>query len=132
MRRAWPLAWAAFMAAATLAGASFAHHSFAVFFDGDKTVQVTGVVKQFVFSNPHGLIDLVVDKDGKPEAWRVETNAPVLLRQRGWTPDSLKVGDKVVITGWAARDGSNYVRLKSATHPDGTPIGQSFAPSGQQ
>lgn len=132
MRKGRPLAAAVFASAMAMAGASAAHHSFAVFFQGDNTIQITGVVKQFVFSNPHGLIDLEVDKGGKIEAWRVETNAPVLLRQRGWTPDSLKVGDKVIITGWAARDGSNYVRLKSATHPDGSPIGQSFAPGGQQ
>jgi len=111
------------------AGAAQAHHSFAVFFDGDKVITVTGVVRSFVFSNPHGVIELVVDKNGTPEIWRAETNAPVLLRSRGWTPDIIKVGDKITIVGWAARDGSNYIRLRQAAREDGTPIGKSFGQS---
>jgi hypothetical protein len=114
------------LAALLAPGVADAHHSFAVFFDGARTTTVTGVVKDFQFSNPHGLIDLVVTRDGKAEAWKVETNAPVLLRRRGWTKDSIKVGDRIVIEGWAARDGSNYLRLKRAMAADGTPIGQPF------
>jgi hypothetical protein len=120
--------------AATLVGVgdARAHHSFAVFFDGDKTVTINGVVKDFEFANPHGLIDLLATTNGKPVDWRVETNAPVLLRRRGWTKDSIKVGDKITIEGWAARDGSNYLRLRRAMGPDGTPIGSAFVPGEQK
>lgn len=109
-----------------------AHHSFAVFFDADKVVTVSGTVKDFVFSNPHGVITFVVLRGGKEETWRAETNAPVILRRLGWSPDVLKPGDKVTIEGWPARDGSNYIRLRRAFRSDGSPVGLPFTATGDQ
>ena len=104
---------------------AFAHHSFAVFFSTDeKLLSVSGVVKEFRFSNPHGVITLAVRKGADTTIWRAETNSPSMLRRRGWTPDSLHVGDRVTIEGWRARDGSQYLRMKSAHLADGTPVGQ--------
>src|SRR4051812_43962607 len=79
------------------AGPAAAHHSFAVFFDQDKTVSLSGVVKDFQFSNPHGVVTFVVARGGKEETWKAETNAPVILRRLGWSPDILKPGDKVTL-----------------------------------
>ena len=47
-------------AGAFAAREAYSHHSFAVFFQTDKTIAVTGVVTEFRFSNPHGLIRLDV------------------------------------------------------------------------
>jgi hypothetical protein len=119
--------WAVTTVALTLApvGAASAHHSFAVFFDTDaQLVKVTGVVRDFQFRNPHGVITVVVPKGHADITWRAETNSPSILRRRGWTPDSLHVGDKVTLEGWRARDGSRYIRLKSAWLPDGRLVGQ--------
>jgi Family of unknown function (DUF6152) len=108
-----------------VAGPAVAHHSFAVFFDTDaKLVTVTGVVRDFQFRNPHGVITLVVPKGPGQIIWRAETNSPSVLRRRGWTPESLHVGDKVTLSGWPARDGTRYMRLRSATLADGRMIGQ--------
>ena len=102
-----------------------AHHSFAVFFDTDsQLVKVTGVVKDFQFRNPHGVITLEVARGKEQVVWRAETNSPSILRRRGWTPDSMHVGDKVTLEGWPARDGTRYIRLRSAQFADGRPIGQ--------
>lgn len=102
-----------------------AHHSFAVFFDTDaKLVKVTGVVRDFQFRNPHGVITVAVPNGKQLITWRAETNSPSVLRRRGWTPESLHVGDKVTLEGWAARDGSRYIRLRSAHLEDGRPVGQ--------
>lgn len=101
-----------------------AHHSFAVFFNtDDKVVRLTGVVKDFQFRNPHGVITLVVPNGSTTVIWRAETNSPSILRRRGWSPDSLRVGDKVTLEGWPARDGTNYIRLRSARLSDGRVIG---------
>ena len=109
----------------SLAGPAGAHHSFAVFFNTDaQLVKITGVVRDFQFRNPHGVITLVVGKGTGQITWRAETNSPSVLRRRGWTPDSLHVGDKVTLEGWPARDGTRYIRLKSARLADGRLVGQ--------
>jgi hypothetical protein len=113
------------IACLALSAEAAAHHSFAVFFDtDDKVFSITGVVKDFQFRNPHGVITLEVPGRTRPVEWRAETNSPSILRRRGWTPESLHVGDKVTLSGWPARDGSHYLRLRSAQLPDGRQIGQ--------
>ena len=126
-RLIWPVA----AVLAVLSTAAQSHHSFAVFFDPDKSVTVSGVVTAFRFTNPHGTIALDVKKpDGKIEKWRAETNAPVILVRRGWTRDSIKPGDTVTITGWPSRDGSPYMRLSEVKDSAGKAIGH--APFGRQ
>ena len=124
-----PLFFAAFL----FATAVFAHHSFAVFFDEARSVTVRGTVTEFQFRNPHGLIRMKsVDKDGKEQVWKAETNSPSILERRGWSKDSLKAGDEVVIDGWPARDGSNYLRMRSVKKADGTPVGVPFGAEEQK
>lgn len=105
-----------------------AHHSFAVFFDDEQgVISVRGVVTEFAFRNPHGIIRLeVTDKDGKVEEWKAETNSPSILERRGWKRDSLKVGEEIVLEGWRARDGRNYMRMRKVTRADGTDVGVPF------
>ncbi len=116
----------AFLAlAATLAGTASAHHSFAVFFDTDaQLVKLTGVVRDFQFRNPHGVITIEVPQGHGHVTWRAETNSPSILHRRGWSTDSLHPGDTVTLEGWRARDGSRYIRLKTARLADGRMIGQ--------
>jgi DNA/RNA endonuclease YhcR with UshA esterase domain len=114
-------------ALATVPTGAEAHHSFAAFFDPDKSVTVTGTVTEFRFTNPHGMIALDVKKpDGSIEQWRAETNAPVVLVERGWTRDVIKPGDVVTIDGWPSRDGRKYIRLRDLKDAHGKPIGTPF------
>lgn len=108
-----------------LAGGVAAHHSFAVYFDPEADVTVEGTVKAFRFTNPHGT--LVLDVDGTE--WRGETNAPVVLQRRGWTRGSVRAGDLVTVSGWRARDGRNYMRIREVRDAQGRMIGN--APFGQ-
>lgn len=111
-------------ALAMVPGAARAHHSFAAFFDPDKSVSVTGTVTEFRFTNPHGMIAVDVRKpDGSIEKWRAETNAPVVLVQRGWSRDSIKPGMTVTIDGWPSRDGRNYMRMRAVKDANGKTIG---------
>lgn len=117
-------AMVAAVAALFAASAAQAHHSFAVYFDPDKNVTVTGKVTAFRFTNPHGLVVLeVTGADGKVTEWRAETNAPVVLTRRGWTRDAIKPGETITIEGWASRDGKPYMRLRSAKDSQGRLIG---------
>jgi hypothetical protein len=106
-----------------------AHHSFAVFFDTDSQLRkVTGVVKEFRFTNPHGVVTLAVAEGDRQVIWRAETNSPSILRRRGWSADSLHVGEKITVEGWPARDGSRYLRLRTATRANGEPVGKAPTP----
>jgi hypothetical protein len=125
--RARKAAFLAALAATFTASLALAHHSFAVFFDGDKVVTVSGTVTEFQFRNPHGLIRFTAKgSDGKEALWRAETNSPSILERRGWLRDSLKPGDAITIEGWPARDGSNYLRMRKVTRADGSPVGVPF------
>jgi hypothetical protein len=114
------------LAAVIGGGAVSAHHSFAVFFDDTKTIEISGSVTDFRFSNPHAIISLEVkNKAGMIEEWKAETNAVTLLKRRGWTKDSLKAGEVVTIDGWPSRDGANYMRKRTINikKADGTVLG---------
>ena len=116
---------------AALAGApAAAHHSFAVHFVADKIVTVSGVVTEFNFRNPHGIITLDVEGKDGAAVWKAETNSPNILRRRGWTEGSIKPGDRVTVEGYPSRDGSNYLRLYRVVFPDGHElVGQRPDPS---
>jgi hypothetical protein len=97
-----------------------AHHSFAVHFVADQLVTLKGTVTSYRFTNPHGMVFFTITKeDGSVEEWRAETNSPNALRRRGWTKDSIQVGDEVTIVGFPTRDGTPYVRISKLTFADG-------------
>jgi hypothetical protein len=118
-----PLTWLV-LALGVVATPAFAHHSFAVFFDDQKIIQVSGTVTDFRFTNPHAVISFSVkSKEGQIEPWRAETNAVTLLRRRGWTKDSLTIGEVITVEGWQARDGAHYMRMRTVKRADGTVLG---------
>ena len=99
---------------------AYAHHSFPVHYIADKLITVSGTVTKFRFANPHGIIFFtVIDKNGEEQKWKGETNSPNVLKRRGWTGESVRVGQKISITGWPARNGSFLVRVSSVTLPNG-------------
>ena len=101
-------------------GPVHAHHSFAVHFVPDKIITITGVVTEFRFTNPHGLVFLTVTAaSGEEQHWRAETNSPSVLRRRGWSSTAIKAGDSVSIEGYPARDGSRALRIQRVIFPDG-------------
>jgi vancomycin resistance protein YoaR len=105
---------------------SYGHHSFAVHYDSKKVATIEGVAKKFRFTNPHGILELEVkNAKGEIESWTVETTAPVYMSRRGWSKDTIKPGDRLVVEGWPARDGSHLMRIRKVRLPDGTELGQS-------
>jgi DNA/RNA endonuclease YhcR with UshA esterase domain len=113
--------------------AGLAHHSFAAHYDSTKPITKQGVVTEFRFTNPHGILMLdVTNEAGKVEHWTVETTAPVFMRRFGWTKDLVKPGDQVIVDGWASRDGSHLMRIRSVKRADGTPVGTGSQEAGSQ
>ena len=125
-----PRAWIMTFVCLVIVGADVAsgHHSFVVFFDDKTIVKISGPVTGFRFTNPHAIIELTVTTTGgQREAWRAETNAVTLLRRRGWTKDSLRIGEVITVEGWPSRDGAKYMRMRTVTRADGTVLGTPVA-----
>jgi hypothetical protein len=97
-----------------------AHHAFAAEFDAEKPVTVQGAVQKVEWTNPH--IWVYVDMktaDGKLERWQCEGGSPNTLTRQGWSRDTLKVGDQVVIEGFRAKNGSNTCNSRVVKTADG-------------
>lgn len=88
-------------------GSVSAHHNFVAVFDPDRPLDVTGSVTGVDWRNPHVWIYLDIKNEaGTVENWGFEMGSTNALVRRGWSDDSLQIGDVVSVTGWLARDGS--------------------------
>src|ERR1051326_429540 len=105
------------------AGPALAHHSFAMF-DADKTVTMTGTVKEFEWANPHSSLHLLTvdEATGKPMQWLLELGSPVQQERVGMSRDSLKPGDKITVTMHPQKDGSRGGGLLTVTLPNGKTV----------
>jgi len=81
------------------------HHPSLVNYDVTKFATLTGKVAAVQWTNPHVVLALDVESgDGKTERWMIEGYPPNTLRRQGWDKDSLRVGNRITISGWHARD----------------------------
>ncbi len=93
------------LAVAAAAVPAVAHHSGAMF-DAKKEVTLTGVVKEFQYTNPHSwlLVD-VKGADGKVTTWGFEAEGPSTLLRAGIRKSDFRAGTAVTITGHPMSDG---------------------------
>jgi hypothetical protein len=105
------------------AAPALSHHSNSAY-EVQKVITITGVVKEFQWSNPHTWLYVIVDdgRGGKVE-WACEGRAPGILLRAGWTKSSLKPGDMVTVDMSPAKDGSKTSIIARVTKADGTILG---------
>ena len=105
----------------TGAGRVFAHHSFTAAYDSTKRVEVEGVVKEFVWRNPHSFLRIdVTTKDGATETWNLEWGSSNQLSAAKYpvTRTTIKAGDRIIAAGEPRRDPAvKGVRIFSIKRP---------------
>ena len=96
---------------------ALAHHSFAAEYDANKPVKVTGNVTRVDWQNPHAYfyIDVKDAQTGRVVNWAFEMAAPAVLQRTGWKRSSMKVGDVLIVEGWAAKDGAHHGNARVVT-----------------
>ena len=115
------------LGAAAVAAPLYAHHSFTATYDESKTIEIEGELVQFMFRNPHAWVHVMApDESGAMQRWGVEWGGAGTLTGQGVTRDSLRVGDKVVITGNPGRNAADHrIRMRTLLRPsDGFGWGQ--------
>jgi uncharacterized protein DUF6152 len=97
-----------------------AHHSFAAQFDRNKPATLTGPVTKIEWINPHARFFMdAKDANGKLVNFEIELTSTAGLLRRGWTRNSLKIGETVTVNGSLAKDGSNVANATTVTLSDG-------------
>ena len=96
-----------------------AHHSFTATYDERETIQIEGTLVQFMFRNPHAWVHVMApDENGEMQRWGVEWGGAGQLSGQGVTRDSLRPGDRVIITGNPGRNPADHrVRMRSLLRP---------------
>jgi hypothetical protein len=95
-----------------------AHHSTASYDLVHGTI-LDGEVAGFAWENPHVHILLNVTADDVIEHWTIELESPNILNRLGWNKDTLKEGDRILVTGGRAKNGSFNLRAVVVDMPDG-------------
>lgn len=108
-----------FLAVATAGAPLSAHHSFAAHYFEDQTVSIEGELVEFEYRAPHSWVHVMVkDDSGTPQRYSAEWASPTRLSQRGVTQDTLRAGDRVVLSGSPGRNPADRrIHLKSITRP---------------
>jgi Family of unknown function (DUF6152) len=101
----------------------FAHHSFSLEFDATKQVTFKGVVTKVEWMSPHIYFYLDV-KEGPTQVvnWVFESAGPNTLVRRGWNRNSLKIGDRITVVGYRAKDDVNVASAREVVLADGRKV----------
>ena len=99
------------------------HHSGRTLFD-ESTSTLKGVVKNWLWSNPHCLVTVeVTGADGQATQWVIELQAPNSIYPGGYRRTTFKPGDAVTLTVHPVRNGRPYGRIVSSVLADGRKLG---------
>ena len=118
------IVWSVFLGLAAGAYPVAAHHS-TTMFDREKTLMLSGTVKELHWTNPHVaiFIENTAGQGAPLGLWVVELTSPGNLVRSGWTRTIVKPGDKVTVEVHQLRDGTKGGGLRKITLVD---TGQSY------
>ena len=118
MRASHSLVLAALLAAVVVLPAR-AHHEVAGY-DLSHPVVLDGVVREFVWANPHVMLYLQVPRAGSGKSlWALEAGSVQALERAGWTRKSLRTGDRVQVLIAPKHDAERAGRILRVTGEHG-------------
>jgi hypothetical protein len=85
------------------ASPAFAHHPFSAEFDANAPVRLQGKVTQVNWSNPHVVIHMTAAEANGNQNWTLEAASTGDLTRKGWSRDTLKIGDQIIVEGFKAK-----------------------------
>jgi len=101
----------------------WAHHSLAAEFDQKKPVSLTGILTKLDWRNPHAWIYMdVKNASGGIDKWECELGSPNAMIRAGFTQESVKIGDEIVLDGILAKKASNICSTRTVKAKDGRTV----------
>lgn len=108
------------VASLLIAPPGLGHHS-GEMFEAEKTVVLSGTVKEFRYINPHSwLIVDIENEDGSVTVWGFEAEGPQDLMHGGVRKSDLPSGARVTVTARPMRDGRPAGIWSTIVKEDGT------------
>jgi hypothetical protein len=96
----------------------YAHHSLTGIYDSGRQVKIEGLVAQFHFVNPHPFLTVdVKSENGGTQQWRLEMDNRFELTGIGMTAETLKPGDRVIVSGSPGRTESQSLYIRRLDRP---------------
>ncbi len=90
---------------ALAAGPVYGHHSFARAYYENKSMSISGELVAFEFRSPHAWVQVMApDENGQVQKYSAEWFNPSRLSKMDITKDTLKPGDRVIVTGSPSRN----------------------------
>ena len=87
----------------------FAHHGTAGVYDYTHRITTKATVTQYMWANPHVQIYFKLKNDqGEEETWGVETVSPGNALANGWTKNSFKPGDQLLVSFVPAKNDRHF------------------------
>jgi hypothetical protein len=103
----------AFIVGVALIGTAAAHHGWS-HYDEKKTLNLTGVIRESGYGNPHGFARLQVEGE-RGQVWYVVLAPPARMQGRGLTREMLTVGTTATVVGYPHREKAGEMRAERIT-----------------
>ena len=96
-----------------LSSPAYSHHGSSAY-DFTQLITAKATVTNLVWRNPHCMLQFdTKDERGAVTSWSLEMYNPLWMSRAGWTKDTLKPGDEIVVTFHPAKNGTGnaYIRI---------------------